>query len=122
MLAYRAVILACLFLFADNDGGTVLLTRAATEERYTTEGYASDAAHELQISNSPLVTFAGADGRRVCEGTLVTPLLVLTAASCVDDSVTGFVPSRLSVVIAAGEDSAPTANGEGTLYAEMTEK
>ena len=115
MFACRAVILACLFLLADRDGGTVSLARAATEERHTTVGYNGDAAHESQISHSPSVTFEDADGRRVCEGTLVTPLLVLTAASCVDDSVTGFDPYHLSVVIVAEEDSAPTAIGKGTL-------
>ena len=115
MFAYRAVILACLFLFVDDDRGTVSLARAATEERHTTVGYNGDAAHESPISHSPSVTFEDADGRQVCEGTLVTPLLVLTAASCVDDSVTGFDPSQLSVVIATVDDSASTAIGKGTL-------
>ena len=115
MFAYRAAIFTCLFLLADRDGGTVSLARAATEEWHTTEGYSSDAAHESQTSHSPSVTFADADGHRVCEGTLVTPLHVLTAASCVDDSVTGFDPSQLSVVIATADDGGSTAIGKGIL-------
>ena len=116
MFGYRAVIFLCLFL-ADH-GGTISLIRAAIEERHSIEGYVSDAAHESQISHSPLVTFVNVYGRHVCEGTLVTPFNVLTAASCVDASVTGFDPSHLSVIIATGEGSALTAVGEGILCTE----
>ena len=91
MHSARAVILICLLLASGSADGTA--TVFANRLDGVSEGLAAKVAsegQEIDLSKFPYVSLTDANGKHVCLGTLVSPIVALTTASCVDKTVTGF--------------------------------
>ena len=91
MHSFGAVIFICLLLVSGSADGTAAVVSNTLDE--VSEGLTAevgDEGHKADISEFPYVSLTDADGKHVCLGTLVSPIVALTTASCVDKAVTGF--------------------------------